>query len=139
MAFSHDPTSVLCCHRSQSPQQTENNRPARIVSSSVTSKRGFRYHGGRTMNPDLTFSTYWNLDSIQPVHKAELNDDKQCGGEVQPSDLPSAQCSVEACFPGVAHRYTCSRGAARLKNRNAATTTAISIPNNTVSSLGLRL
>src|SRR5216684_2011792 len=57
MAFSHDPASVLFCHRSQNPQQTENNSPARIVSSSVTSKRGFRYHGGRTMNPDLTFGT----------------------------------------------------------------------------------
>src|ERR1035437_756917 len=50
-AFSHDSVSFLCCHRSQSPQQTENNRPARIVSRSVTSKRGFRYHGGKTMNP----------------------------------------------------------------------------------------
>src|SRR5216683_8113109 len=57
MAFSHDPASVLFCHRSQSPQQTENNGPVRIVSSSVTSKRGFRYHGGRTMNPDPTLGT----------------------------------------------------------------------------------
>src|SRR5216683_6721209 len=81
----------------------------------------------------------WNLDSIQPVHKVELNHDEQCGGEVQPSNLPSAQCSVEACFPGVAHGYTCSRGAARLKNRNAATTRARSIPKITVSIFGLRV
>src|SRR5205823_4071011 len=42
------------------PKQTENNRPARIVSNSVTSKRGFRYHGGRTMNPDPAFGTSGN-------------------------------------------------------------------------------
>src|SRR5712691_6479384 len=81
----------------------------------------------------------WKLDSIQPVHKAALDHEEQCGGEVQPGNLPSAQRSVEACFPGVAHGYTCSRGAARWKKRNAATTRAKSIPNNTVSIFGLRV
>src|SRR6266545_3442951 len=52
MAVSHDPVSVLLRHRFHSPQHTENNRPARIVSSSVTSNLGFWYHGGITMKPE---------------------------------------------------------------------------------------
>src|SRR5207249_5530082 len=80
-----------------------------------------------------------NRDSIQPANETELDDDEERSGEVQSSNLPSAQCSVKASFPGAAHGYTCSRGAARLKNRNAAATTANSIPNITASHFGLRV
>src|SRR6266542_6340919 len=76
---------------------------------------------------------------MQPIHKAEFDDDQHCRREVQPNDLPLAQYPVESHLPGVAHGYTCIRGAARLKNRNAATTTTRSIPKTTVSIFGLRV
>src|SRR6266545_695732 len=76
---------------------------------------------------------------MKPIHKAEFDDDQHRRCEVQPNDLPFAQYPIESHLPCVAHGYTCSRGAARLKNRNAATTTAKSTPKTTVSIFGLRV